>query len=71
MLGMEEWMEVKRMKRQGHSIRHICRNTGYSRNTVRKMLRVHSPRVSCKFAVLWDHTKETQKSERNSFVLRS
>ena len=39
MLGMEEWMEVKDLHRQGHSIRQICRLTGYSRNTVRKVLR--------------------------------
>ena len=43
MLGMEEWMEVKDLKRQGHSIKHICRTTGYSRNTVRKMLREAGP----------------------------
>ena len=39
MLGLEEWMEVKDLYRQSHSIKHICRQTGYSRNTVRKMLR--------------------------------
>ncbi len=37
MLNMEEWMEVKDLHRQGHSIRQICRLTGYSRNTVRKV----------------------------------
>ncbi|MBK7706810.1 MAG: IS21 family transposase [Acidobacteria bacterium] len=44
MLGMEEWMEVKDLKRQGHSIKQICRMTGYSRNTVRKVLREGSPK---------------------------
>lgn len=43
MLGWEEWMEVKELRRQGHSIKHICRVTGYSRNTVRKMLREAGP----------------------------
>jgi transposase len=43
MLGMEEWMEVKDLKRQGHSIREICRRTSYSRNTVRKVLREAGP----------------------------
>lgn len=43
MLGWEEWMEVKDMYRQGHSIKHICRATGYSRNTVRRMLREAGP----------------------------
>jgi len=44
MLGMEEWMEVKDLKRQGHSIKQICRMTGYSRNTVRKVLREAAPK---------------------------
>lgn len=43
MLGMEEWMEVKDLKRQGHSIKDICRRTSYSRNTVRKILREAGP----------------------------
>ena len=43
MLGMEEWMEIKDLKRQGHSIREICRRTSYSRNTVRKVLREAGP----------------------------
>lgn len=43
MLGWEEWMEVKEMYRQGHSIRHICRVTRHARNTVRKMLREAGP----------------------------
>ena len=43
MLQMEDWMEVKDLYRQGHSIRQICRLTGYSRNTVRKVLRESVP----------------------------
>jgi transposase len=36
-------MEVKDMYRQGYSIKHICRVTRYSRNTVRKILRQGVP----------------------------
>lgn len=36
MLNLEGWIEVKDLHRQGHSIRQICRLTGYSRNSVRK-----------------------------------
>ncbi len=43
MLGMEEWIEVIDLKRQGHSIKQICRMTGHSRNTVRKVLREGAP----------------------------
>jgi transposase len=39
MLIWEDWMEIKDLHRQGHSIRQICRLTGYSRNTVRKVVR--------------------------------
>ena len=39
MLDMEDWMEIKEMKRDGQSIRQISRITGCSRNTVRKVLR--------------------------------
>ncbi len=44
MLGFEEWMEVKDLKRQGQSIKQICRMTEYSRNTVRKVLREGPPK---------------------------
>lgn len=46
MLIWEEWMEVKDLYRQGHSIRQICRLTGFSRNTVRKVLRESVPQPS-------------------------
>jgi len=39
MLNMEEWMDIKGLKREGHSIREVARRTGRSRNTVRKVLR--------------------------------
>jgi len=40
MLHQEEWMDVQLLYRQGQSIRAIPRETGYSRNTVRRMLRL-------------------------------
>jgi transposase len=40
MLHQEEWMDVQLLYRQGQSIRAISRETGYSRNTVRRMLRL-------------------------------
>lgn len=43
MLIWEDWMEIKDLHRQGHSIRQICRLTGFSRNTVRKVLREGVP----------------------------
>ena len=45
MLRMEEWMDIKMLKQQGHSIRKICELTGHSRNTVRKVLREKAPQV--------------------------
>ena len=41
---MEEWMGIKGMKREGHSIREISRRTGRARNTVRKVLRHKAPK---------------------------
>jgi transposase len=43
MLDMEEWMDIKGMKREGHSIREISRRTGRARNTVRKVLKHKAP----------------------------
>ena len=40
---MEEWMDIKMLKQQGHSIRKICELTGHSRNTVRAVLRGKAP----------------------------
>src|SRR5262249_35311460 len=45
MLRMEEWMDIKMLKQQGHSIRKICQLTGHSRNTVRKVLREKAPQA--------------------------
>lgn len=43
MLTLEEWMDVKTLHQQGHSIRAITDLTGHSRNTVRKLLRQKAP----------------------------
>jgi transposase len=45
MLRMEEWMDIKMLKQQGHSIRKISELTGHSRNTVRDVLREKAPQV--------------------------
>ena len=39
MLKLEEWMDIRALHREGHSIKTIAQMTGRSRNTVRKMLR--------------------------------
>ena len=39
MINVEQLMNIKELKQQGHSIRDIARMTGHSRNTVRKVLR--------------------------------
>lgn len=43
MLRLEQWMDINFLHKQGLSIREIARQSGYSRNTVRKMLREQSP----------------------------
>ena len=40
MLKLEEWMDIRTLHREGHSIKEIARQTGRSRNTVRRVLRV-------------------------------
>lgn len=39
MLNKEIRMDIKQLHREGHSIKEIARMTGYSRNTIRKILR--------------------------------
>jgi transposase len=39
MLNFDQFMNVRFLKKQGHSVREIARLTGHSRNTVRKLLR--------------------------------
>lgn len=43
MIKVDQFMEITQLKRDGHSIRHIARVTGLSRNTVRKVLRDEHP----------------------------
>jgi len=44
MLKLEEWMDVHALKKEGHSIKAIVKLSGYSRNTVRKVLREKTPK---------------------------
>ncbi|GEM_PF-1683538 len=39
MLKLEEWMDIRSLHKEGHSIKAIARMTGRSRNTVRRVLR--------------------------------
>lgn len=43
MLTVEAWMDIKSLKRDGHSIKAIVRLTGHSRNTVKRVLREAGP----------------------------
>lgn len=50
MLNLDQFMNIRFLQKQGHSVREIARLTGHSRNTVRKLLRAKraptpSPRV--------------------------
>ena len=45
MLSLEEWMDIKDLCRQGHSVREIARITGHSRNTIRAALRERTPKT--------------------------
>lgn len=39
MLKLEEWMDIRSLHKEGHSIKAIARMTGNSRNTIRRVLR--------------------------------
>ena len=43
MIKVDQFMDIKELQAQGHSIRDIARLTGLSRNTVRKVLRGQHP----------------------------
>ena len=43
MLRVEAWMDIKSLRRDGHSIKAIVRLTGHSRNTVKRVLREAGP----------------------------
>ena len=40
MLNLDQFMNIRFLRRQGHSVRAIARMTGHARNTVRKLLRM-------------------------------
>ena len=44
MLNVEEWMDIRELHREGHSIKQLTAMTGRSRNTIRKTLREKLPR---------------------------
>jgi transposase len=53
-LKLEEWMDIRSLHKEGHSIKAIARMTGRSRNTIRRVLReagfagfYKSQRISC------------------------
>jgi transposase len=46
MLNLDQFMNIRFLRRQGHSVREIARLTGHSRNTVRKLLRASRTPVS-------------------------
>jgi transposase len=39
LLKLEEWMDIRSLRKEGCSIKAIARQTGRSRNTVRRVLR--------------------------------
>ena len=43
MLNVEEWMDIRGLHREGHSIKQLAAMTGRSRNTIRKTLREKLP----------------------------
>ncbi len=43
MLKVEEWMDIRGLHREGHSIKQLAAMTGRSRNTIRKTLREKLP----------------------------
>jgi transposase len=43
MLTVEDWMDVKVLHKEGCSVREIARQTGHSRNTIRKALQQKAP----------------------------
>jgi transposase len=45
MLTEEQWMDIKLLHKEGHSIRQIAQLTGYARNTIRRVLRERQPKA--------------------------
>lgn len=46
MLNLDQFMNIRFLQKQGHSVRAIARLTGHSRNTVRKLLRAQRAPVA-------------------------
>lgn len=74
MLILDQFMNIRFLQKQGHSVRQIARLTGHSRNTVRKLLRaatapVPSPRVrASKLDAHRDYLTERWQTHRLSAV---
>ncbi len=68
MLKSEEWMDIRVLHREGHSIKAIARMTGRSRNTIRKVVheqtqrRVAPSRRASKLEPYKDYVKERYES---------
>ena len=45
MLNVEEWMDIRGLHREGHSIKQLAAMTGRPRNTIRKTLREKLPQL--------------------------
>lgn len=68
MVKVEEWMDIRALHREGHSIKQIACLTGRSRNTIRKTLRQKLPqqvitrRRSSKLDTFKDYIRERVES---------
>jgi transposase len=74
MLNLDQFMNIRFLQKQGHSVRQIARITGHSRNTVRKLLRAKTtpaptPRDrSSKLDLYRDYLTERWQAHRLSAV---
>jgi transposase len=58
MLNLDQFMNIRFLQKQGHSVRQIARMTGHSRNTVRKLLRAQTaptPKTRARTSKLDEH----------------
>ena len=74
MLNLDQFMNIRFLQKQGHSVGQIARMTGHSRNTVRKLLRAkiaprQQPRVrGSKLDAYRDYLTERWQAHRLSAV---
>jgi transposase len=74
MIHVEQFMDIRELKQQGHSLRDIARITGHSRNTVRKVLRgehtltFHTPQRSSKLEPFQDYVRRRYEEHGLSAV---